>query len=274
MRGLVRRLLLSRIACLAVLFWTAGLWSQSTPFVTITPGSATMLVGESRPFRLVDQNGRTQRNVSWTISDPAALQADTGDELVVTAKQPGDFRISARSSNGTAEAAVKVMEATSLPKGAAKWSSPSLEGCKPKEIKPAVPSATGIDVYVLTQCGDGQYLEAYTADGIQVWRQKISGGSGPAPIPTAVPNVSAVPAKSNPRVTERLNLSSTSICDLVSLGTEQRKIHELLERRKLSFSGDSPQSRVWVVEESGTQCKLWFDDNSLLTKKRKTLTSE
>ena len=269
----MRRLLLPRIVGVAALLWAAALWGQSA-FVTITPGTATMLVGESRPFRLVDQNGRTQRDVSWTISDPGALQAEKGDELVVTAKQPGDFRISAHSGNGAAEATVKVMEGTSLPKGAAKWSSSPLEGCKPKEIKPAVPSASGIDIYVLTQCGDGQYLEAYTAEGIQVWRQKVSGGSGPAPVPMAVPGVSVSPASANSMGAERLNLNLTSICDLVALGADQRKIHDLLERRKLSFSGDSPQSRVWVVEESGTQCKLWFDDKSLLTKKRKILTSE
>jgi len=273
MRGLVRLLLLPRIVGLAALFWAAALWGQSA-FVTITPSAATMLVGESRPFRLVDQNGRTQRNVSWTISDPGALQADKGDELVVTAKQPGDFRISAHSGNGTAEATVKVMEGTSVPKGAAKWSSPSLEGCKPMEIKPAVPSASGIDIYVMTQCGDGQYLEAYTAEGIQVWRQKVSGGSGPTPVPRAVPGNPSAPASPNQTVAERLNQNSTSICDQVSLGTDQHKIHDLLERRKLSFSGDSAQSRVWLVEESGTQCKLWFDDKSLLTKKRKILTSE
>jgi hypothetical protein len=74
--------------------------------------------------------------------------------------------------------------------------------------------------------------------------------------------------------TERLSQNSTSICDLVSLGTDQNKIHDLLERRKLAVSRDSPQSRVWLVEESGTQCKLWFDEKSLLTKKRKILTSE
>ncbi len=90
MRGLVRRLLLPRIVGLAALFWAAALWGQSA-FVAITPSTATMLVGESRPFRLVDQNGRTLRNVSWTVSDPAALQAEQGDELVVTAKQPGRF---------------------------------------------------------------------------------------------------------------------------------------------------------------------------------------
>ena len=55
---------------------------------------------------------------------------------------------------------------------------------------------------------------------------------------------------------------------------DQHKIHDLLQQHKLSVSGDSPQSREWLVEESGTQCKLWFDDQSLLTKKRKILTSE
>ena len=274
MPGLVRCLRLPRMVCVVALLWAIALWGQSTPFVAITPSTATMLVGESRPFRLVDQNGRTQRNVSWTISDPGAFEADKGDELVVTAKHPGDFRIRAQNGNGAAEATVKVMEGTSLPKGAAKWSSPSLEGCKPKEIKPAVPSASGIDVYVLTQCGDGQYLEAYTADGIQVWRQKVSGGSGPAPVTRAAPGVSAPPAGLSPVATERLSQNSTSICDLVSLGTDQNKIHDLLERRKLAVSRDSPQSRVWLVEESGTQCKLWFDEKSLLTKKRKILTSE
>ena len=273
MRGLVRRLLLPRIVGLAALFWAAALWGQGA-FVAITPSTATMLVGESRPFRLVDQNGRTLRNVSWTISDPDGLQVENGDELVVTAKQPGDFRISGHSGNRAAEATVKVMEGTSLPKGATKWTAPSLEGCKPLEIKPAVPSDKGIDIYALTQCADGQYLEAYTAEGIQVWRQKIKGSAGSAPEPKAAPGVPPAPAGLNPVVAERLNRNSTSICDQVSLGMDQHKIHDLLERHKLSASGDSPQSRVWLVEESGTQCKLWFDDKSLLTKKRKVLTSE
>jgi len=140
------------------------------------------------------------------------------------------------------------------------------------EVKPAPPSDRGIDIYVLTQCPDGKYLEAYTAEGIQVGRQRVSGGSAPAS--KAAPSAPAAHANLNPVVAERLNQNSTSICDLVSLGMDQHKIHDLLQQHKLSFSGDSPQSREWLVEESGTQCKLWFDDRSLLTKKRKILTSE
>jgi len=274
MRGPAGCFPLTRRGVLVALCWASALWGQSVPFVTITPSAATMLVGESRPFRLVDQNGRPQRNVSWTISNPPGLQADEGDELVVTARQPGEFRISARSANGAAEATVKVLEGTSLPQGAAKWSSPDLEGCKTTEIKPAVPSASGIDVYVLTQCGDGQYLEAYTADGIQVSRNKISGGSGPAPVPKSLPVSPAASSSTNQAVANRLSLNSNSICDLLLVGTDQRKVRELLEQRKLSIREDSPQGRVWLVEESDTQCKLWFDDKLVLAKKRKIFVSE
>ena len=270
------RLLLPPIAGLAALFCAAALWGQSA-FLAITPSTATMLVGESRPFRVVDQNGRTQRNVSWSISDPDGLQVEQGDELVVTAKQPGDFRISAHIGHGTAVATVKVMEGTSLPQGATRWTSPQLEGCKPLEIKPASPSDRGgIDIYALTQCADGQYVEAYTSEGIQVWRQKIkvSAGSASAAGPNAAPGAPSKSASLDPVIAERLSPNLTSICDQVSLGMDQHKIHDLLERHKLSASGDSAQSRVWLVEETGTQCKLWFDDKSLLTKKRKILTSE
>lgn len=257
----------------AALCFASALWGQSGSFVAITPGSATMLVGESRPFRLVDQNGRAQPNVSWTISDPAALQVQKGDEIEITAKQPGNFRISARNANGEAEATINVVEGSSLPQGARKWSSPELEGCKVVQVTPAVPSASGVDVYAMTQCGDGNYLEAYTADGILVRRQKVSGGSGPAPTPKPLPGV-PVPSESTQAPAKRLHLNSSSICDLVSVGTDEHKVRELLQQRKLSFRSDSSQGHAWLVEESDTQCKLWFDDKSVLAKKRKILVNE
>jgi hypothetical protein len=32
--------------------------------------------------------------------------------------------------------------------------------------------------------------------------------------------------------------------------------------------------RAWIVDESNTQCKLWFDDKLILSRKRKMLVSE
>jgi hypothetical protein len=229
-----------------------------------------MVVGDSQPFRLVDQDGRTQHNVSWSVSDPDALQPFNGDEFMVIAKKPGDFYVRAHSTTGNSEATIKVVKGNSIPYGAAKWTGPQPEGCKVQRITPAVPSASGVDVFATVECRDGQYLEAYRADGIQVWRKKLSGNSGPSPGPGAVPTG---PAIQNPTAPNRLNATTTSICDVISLGTPQENIRELLDRHGLSFQ-NAPQDRAWSVEESGTRCKLWFDDSSVLTKKRKVIVSE
>jgi hypothetical protein len=234
--------------------------------VVITPERATLLIGDSRSFRLVDQNGQMQHDVSWNISDPSALQASEGDELTITAKQAGDFRVSGRSKNGSAEATVKVMEGNTLPAGTTMWSSGTLPGCKSTKLTQAMPSANGPDMYEQSQCEDGEYITAYTADGIQLWRRKL-GGAGASP--AAPYNKSAVTAASG-----RLNAGATSVCDSISIGTNQQKIRELLHQNRLSFSEGDSRERVWIVEESSTQCKLWFDDNSAVTKKRKIFVTE
>lgn len=256
--------LLSRVRCLAVfLLWAVTLPGQTSSHLIITPDKATLLIGESRSFRLVDQNGHMQRNVSWTISSPDAFQADEGDELNITAKKAGDFSIGARSGDRSARAAVKVLEGGTMPVGTVKWSAGTIPGCKTTKIIPAVPSANGPDVYEQSQCEDGQYVAAYTADGIQMWRRKV----GNSVVPAA--------ENSNPAVAAaRLNLRSAYICDSVLVGTDQQKIRDLLHQHNLSFSEGASSERVWVVDESNVQCKLWFDDKSVLTKKRKIFVTE
>jgi hypothetical protein len=205
-----------------------------------------------------------RRNVSWTISDPDAFQVDESDELVITARRSGDFRISARSADGSAEATAKVMEGTTLPVGTVKWSAGTIRGCKTTKIMPAVPTANGPDVFEQSQCEDGEYIAAYTADGILLWRRK-AGDPG-------VPKVAEI--TKNAVVAGRLNLRSTSICDSVLVGTDQQKIRDLLNQHQLSFTEGSPSERLWVIEQSNLQCKLWFDENSVLAKKRKIFVSE
>jgi hypothetical protein len=253
----------SRVMCLALsLLWAVALPGQSSSFVAITPQSATLLTGESRSFRLVDQNGRSQRNVTWTISDPDALQANAGDELTITAKQTGDFRISAQSENGSAEATVKVMEGK-IPVGATIWSSGTAPGCKSIQLVQAMPSANGPDMYDTSHCEDGDYVTALTSDGMVLWRRRV-GGSGAAPAPDS----------KNTIVPGRMSLDSTSICDSILVGADQQKIRDLLHQRNLSFSEGPSGEREWIVDEPNRQCQLWFNDKSVLTKKRKIFVNE
>jgi hypothetical protein len=256
-------------ALLALLLWANALPGQGSHSINITPEKATLLIGESKTFRLVDQNGQMQRNVSWLISDSDAFQSQEGDELVVTAKRAGDFTISAHTPDGSGEATIKVMEGDTLPQGTAKWTGVSIPGCKSTRVTPAVPSASGIDIFEQSSCEDGEYITAYTSEGIQVWRRKIGGVDQPT-LPPIRRNETPV---SRPTLGQ-LNLQSTSICDSVVAGTPQQKIRELLDQHKLSYREGAAGEQAWTVDESSTECKLWFDGKLILTKKRKTFVSE
>ncbi len=225
-----------------------------------------MLIGESASLRLVDQNGHAQHNVSWTLPDREAFQAAApGDQLAITAKRAGEFRISAQSANGSAEATVTVMAGTALPEGTTRWSGAAIKGCTTTNVIPATPAPNGPDLFEESQCEDGQYVAAYTADGIQLWRRKV-GSSGATATAVAVAAAPATPAVAG----GRLNPSTKSFCDLASVGTTQQKIRELLDQRGLSFIEGAPSEHTWTVEESNAQCKLWFDDKAVVARKRKT----
>jgi hypothetical protein len=258
--------LLTRATCLGMLLiWAIALPGQSPAFFAITPDKVIMVIGDSRTFRMVDQNGHRPAHVSWTISDPDAFQVEEGDDLVITSKRAGDFRVTGQSTDGSAEATVTVQEGKTLPNGTAMWTSGTAAGCKSVKLTQAMPSANGPDMYEQSHCGDGDYITAYTSDGLQMWRRKLGGDPG---TPTASGNTKNLDAPA------RLNPRSSSICDLAVVGTEQQTIRDLIHQHNLTFSEGTAAERVWTVEESSTQCKLWFDDKAILTKKRKIFTTQ
>jgi hypothetical protein len=55
---------------------------------------------------------------------------------------------------------------------------------------------------------------------------------------------------------------------------DQLKIRELLTQHNLSFREETTGGRVWLVEESSTQCRMWFDEKTILVKKRKVFVAD
>jgi hypothetical protein len=238
----------------------AGLNAQTPNLYRITPESVTILVGDSRPFRMVDRNGRGQHEVAWEVSDSYALEISAGDEALLTARRAGDFRLTARTDHGTAEATIKVVEGAALPVGTVKWSAGKMAGCRTAKIVPAVPSANGPDIFEQSECEDGSYISAYTSEGVQMWRRRMGGAE-----PTKL-------EEGNPAPTvNRLDSRTSSVCDSITVGMEQAKAREALGVRHLSFRDGAPGERLWTMEESNTQCKVWFDEKLMVVKKRKTL---
>ena len=228
----------------------------------ITPDKTTMAVGESRSFRMVDENGQAQHKVRWTLSDVDAFQETEGDELHLYARRAGEFRLMARTDFATAEASVKVVEAKDMTQGTMRWQSGKKEGCTTTKILPARPNGSGVFAYQQSQCEDGVYLAAYGADGVQLWRRKI--------------NDSPSQTGSNDYEVEGEHLEArpASICDAVQVGTEQEKIRAMLLEQHLSFREQPGGEHVWLVEQSNAQCRLEFDDKLMLAKKKKVFVVE
>jgi hypothetical protein len=249
----------------ALLLCALTLHAQDT--YQITPNQVTMRLGESRTFRMVNQSGQAQHKVTWTLSDAAAFDSTQGDELYIYPRRAGEYRLSAHTDFATAEASVRVVDGSSPPSDAPRWVSGGREGGVTTKIMPAVPrSVNGPEMYQQTRCADGEYVAGYTADGVQLWRTKIS-NNGVVPSSDPLGNDSDVLPK-------QLDTSSKSICDLVSAGVEQQKIRDLLTERNLTFHEEGAGGHVWLVEESNAQCRLWFDDKQILSKKRKVFTTD
>jgi hypothetical protein len=143
-----------------------------------------------------------------------------------------------------------------------RWHSGKEEGCTTIKILPARPNGNGNYAYQQSQCEDGVYLAAYTSDGVQLWRRRISD----SPSQTG----------SNEYEVEGQHLEArpASICDAVQVGTEQEKIRAMLTEQHLSFREQLGAERVWVVEQSNAQCRLQFDDKRMLVKKKKVFVVE
>jgi hypothetical protein len=264
MTGRTLRLTAWALAGAVLLLGAVRLPAQAPLFVRITPSSVTLLVGQSASFRVIDQAGHMVNHIAWHVSDPDAFWTRDGDEFTIMAKEPGDYRVDGRSADGSAEATVTVMHGDRLPPGSTLWRSGDVQGCQSVKITPALPNTAGIAYYQQTRCDDGDYIQAYRANGVQMWRTKISD--------TGVPPSAAGDLPANPAA--RLNVRSASVCDSIEVGDAQAKIRDLLHQQNLTFSEGTASEHVWTIDESNTQCKLWFDDKSQVSKKRKVFVTE
>jgi len=92
------------------------------PTLYITPDKAGMLIGESRGFALFDTDGhKLTASADWSVSSSYHATLKQGDEPVVTAKNEGTFKVTARIDTRIAEASIKVYR-DKLPIGATIWS--------------------------------------------------------------------------------------------------------------------------------------------------------
>lgn len=156
-----------------------GVWSNSVSFtvpsfdgsapLTITPNTISMVVGDTHTIEAVNAQGQSVTGLTWTSSDTTVVSLSTDDPPVLTAVAAGHVTITA----GNASADVTVYAGT-LPAGTVLWSN-SGDGSGIQRFVPAVPSASGVDVFAFDTSNN---VTAVRADGTTAWTASLNGGTG------------------------------------------------------------------------------------------------
>jgi hypothetical protein len=103
-----------------------------------------------------------------------------------------------------------------------------------------------------------------------LWRRKLGAEKN---APSAFQSKGPTSAASSSAPSVPLNTHAASICDVVSVGTKKDTLKDLLSVRALSRAPESSDN-LWVVEEDSVQCRLWFDADARVSKKRKILVAQ
>ena len=157
-----------------------GIWSNTVPFtvnpggdssnaLTITPTAISLLIGQTHAIEAVNAQGQSVTGLTWSSSDTTIITLSTDDPPILTAIAAGHVTITA----GNASADVTVYSGTSLPVGTIQWTNPG-DGSGVTKAVPAVPSASGVDVFAFQRSGT---VAAITSDGTTLWTANVSNGS-------------------------------------------------------------------------------------------------
>ncbi|MFZ0431154.1 MAG: kelch repeat-containing protein, partial [Candidatus Acidiferrales bacterium] len=152
----------------------------------VTPASATMLIGGTRQFTVVDERGRPSNIASWTVSDSSIATITSDSSPTLTADASGTVTLTATVMGVSAQGQATVSGLGSLASGTPLWSTPSTATYSPLQLAQAIPSDTGgPDLYSVGLSSDGtqSVVQALTIDGQQLWQTSL-----PALSKTSVPD--------------------------------------------------------------------------------------
>ena len=141
--------------------------STTAPY-RVSPQNLNLLVGQTRTVSVTDSSGNALTGLDWSTSDAGVVSLSTDDPPVITAVAPGTAIIYVVGL----PILVTVYSGTSLPSGTAIWSVPiSAAGGSgwPVSMVPAVPSSSGVDLFVLDTSGA---LNALSSDGSVIWKSQ------------------------------------------------------------------------------------------------------
>ena len=167
-----------------------GGMSASVPFqegtnpppssVRITPTGVNLLIGQTKQFTAIDNQGNPRPEATWTVDNPSLVTITADSSPILTALGAGTVNLTATVQGTSLQTQVTISALTSLPVGTTVWSAPSVSGFAAREILQAVPTDFGPGIYSTQTSTDGttSLIQAYTADGQQLWETTLGALAG------------------------------------------------------------------------------------------------
>ncbi len=145
----------------------------------ITPTGVNMLVGDTRPFAAVDEQGRLRPEATWSVSDSSLATISTDGSSGLTALAVGQVTLTGSVGSTSAQTQITILSGTgtgsTLPPGTVLWSAQPISGLRTWQILQAVPTS-GLDLDLYTHEVDASgntIVRAFTSDGIQIWQSSL-----------------------------------------------------------------------------------------------------
>ncbi|HKT48102.1 MAG TPA: IPT/TIG domain-containing protein, partial [Candidatus Acidoferrales bacterium] len=151
----------------------------------ITPGAATLLVGDSRQFTVVDERGKPSPIATWSVDNQGLASLTSDASTTLTALAAGTVNLTATVEGVSMQIPVTISGAASFAPGSVLWSAPPASGYTPQGLFQAVPTDTGPSLYsVQAASGAIQTLvQAFTSDGQQLWQTALNSGYAGLSVP-------------------------------------------------------------------------------------------
>lgn len=151
-----------------------GVSAQATATVVplslqVTPATATMLVGESRAFTVVDHRGKPTTRATWSNTAPGLASLSSGGQPILTSVATGALTLTANVQGVTAPTVVSILPGAALPPGTQRWTVPTMVGATSTSMVQSGSGAGGPSVFAISQSGTTGSVKALTADGQQLW---------------------------------------------------------------------------------------------------------
>lgn len=162
-----------------------GQSASASQTLFISPAIVNLVLGDTQPFCAFDIDGKTMTHrVQWSISNSSVAELSTPGDPAIISKSRGTATLRAQIGGTYAEAKITVITGSALPIGSVRWSSGDIPGFKTTKILPAVPSASGVDVFEVAENAQGEQLvRALLSDGRQLWMRYFRKGTRPGSIP-------------------------------------------------------------------------------------------